>query len=65
MALQALEEEKYWTTANLAEALIALGDKSGNEILKEAIGNAPADWMAAITLSQLEKLPMLLGQHVT
>jgi hypothetical protein len=53
-----LEEEKYWTMASLAESLIALGDKSGPDLLQKAISNAPAKWVA---LKQLDKLQTLLG----
>jgi hypothetical protein len=58
-----LEEERYWTKASLAESLIALGDESGTEILQKAIGNAPAAWMAEVTLTQLGKLQSLLGRE--
>ena len=56
-----LEEEKYWTAASHAKSLIALGDKSGPDLLQKAIGNASAKWMADVTLNQLDKLQTLLG----
>jgi hypothetical protein len=56
-----LEEEKYWTAASHAESLIALGDKSGPDLLQEAISSAPAKWMVDVTMKQLDKLQTLLG----
>jgi hypothetical protein len=56
-----LEEEKYWTAASHAESLIALGDKSGPDLLQKAVSRAPAKWMADATLKQLDKLQALLG----
>jgi hypothetical protein len=56
-----LQEEKYWTAASHAESLIALGDKTGPDLLQKAISSAPAKWMADVTLNQLEKVQTLLG----
>ena len=41
--------------------LIALGDKSGPDLLQKAISSAPAKWMADVTLNQLGKLQTILG----
>ena len=57
----ALREEKYWLAATRAEALIALGDKSGERLMKEALASAPAAWMAQSTKSQLDRLLKLLA----
>jgi hypothetical protein len=59
-ALGPLEEEKYWAAASRAESLIALGDTSGPDLLKNVIGRAPAAWMADVTKNQLDKLQTLL-----
>jgi hypothetical protein len=56
-----LEDEKYWTAASHAESLIALRDKSGAELLQKAVSEAPAKWMAEVTLKQVDKLQTLLG----
>jgi hypothetical protein len=56
-----LKKEKYWTAASHAESLIALGDKSGPDLLKNVIGSAPAKWMADVTLKQLDKVQTLLA----
>jgi hypothetical protein len=61
-ALSPFEEEKYWTAASHAESLIALGDKAGPDLLQKAISSAPANWMADVTLKQLDKLQTLLGK---
>ena len=37
-----LRDEKYWLAATRAESLIALGDKSGEDLMKEALASAPA-----------------------
>jgi hypothetical protein len=55
-----LEEEKYWTAASHAESLIALGDKSGPDLLQKAMSSAPAQWMADVTKNQLDKLQTVL-----
>jgi hypothetical protein len=54
------EEEKFWVEATHADSLYALGDPSGEGLLKEAIAKAPAGWMADIAQSQHEKLKALL-----
>ena len=41
-----LRDEKYWLAATRAESLIALGDKSGEPLMKDALASAPAAWMA-------------------
>ena len=51
-----LRDEKYWLAATRAESLIALGDKSGEDLMKEALASAPAAWMAETTRSQLDRL---------
>jgi hypothetical protein len=55
-----LRDEKYWLAATHAESLIALGDKSGEEILQKAIASAPSPWMAQSTQLQLSRVLMLL-----
>jgi hypothetical protein len=59
----ALEEEKYWTKASLAESLIVLGHESGRDLLQNAVTSAPAKWMADVTLNQIEKLQSLLKEN--
>ena len=56
-----LRNEKYWLSATRAEALIALGDKSGEPMMKEALANAPAAWMAESTRRQLDRLLEMLA----
>ena len=56
-----LRDEKYWLAATRAESLIALGDKSGDDLMKEALASAPAAWMADSTKSQLDRLRKLLA----
>jgi hypothetical protein len=51
-----LRDEKYWLAATRAESLIALGDKSGDGLMNEALASAPAQWMADSTKSQLDRL---------
>jgi hypothetical protein len=55
-----LRDEKYWLAATRAESLIALGDKSGEDLMKEALASAPAAWMADSTKSQLDRLVNLV-----
>jgi hypothetical protein len=55
-----LRDEKYWLAATRAESLIALGDKSGEDRMKEALASAPMAWMAQSTQLQLSKLLALL-----
>jgi hypothetical protein len=55
-----LRDEKYWLAATRAESLIALGDKSGEDLMKEALASAPAAWMADSTKSQLDRLREML-----
>jgi hypothetical protein len=57
----ALRDEKYWLAATRAESLIALGDKSGEPLMKEALASAPAAWMAESTRSQLDRLLKLMA----
>ena len=56
-----LRDEKYWLAATRAESLIVLGDKSGEDLMKEALATAPAAWMADSTKSQLDRLRKLLA----
>ena len=56
-----LRNEKYWLSATRAEALIALGDKSGEQAMKEALASAPAAWMADSTRRQLDRLLEMLA----
>jgi len=55
-----LRDEKYWLAATRAESLIALGDKSGDDLMKEALASAPAAWMADSTKSQLDRVLKLV-----
>ena len=55
-----LRDEKYWLAATRAESLIALGDKSGDELMKEALASAPAAWMADSTKNQLDRVLKLV-----
>ena len=55
-----LRDEKYWLAATHAENLIALGEKSGEELTEEALASAPAPWMAETTERQLDKLRAML-----
>ena len=55
-----LRDEKYWLAATRAESLIALGDKSGEDLMKEALASAPAAWMADSTKSQLDRVLKLV-----
>jgi internalin A len=55
-----LDEERYWIATTKAETLIALGDPSGENLMKQALANAPAQWMAATTKLQLSRLQQLL-----
>jgi hypothetical protein len=57
----ALRDEKYWLAATRAECLIGLGDKSGDELMKEALASAPAQWMADSTKSQRDRLLKILA----
>ena len=59
-----LRDEKYWLAATRAESLIALGDKSGEDLMKEALASAPAVWMADSTKSQLDRLLKLVTATV-
>ena len=54
-------EDAYWIAATRAESLIALGDKSGEELMKTVLASAPAPWMAASTQGQLDRLRRLLA----
>ncbi len=54
------EEEKYWVAATHADSLYALGDPSGEILLKKTIDNAPAKWMAKIAQEQHDRLKTLL-----
>jgi hypothetical protein len=56
-----LRDEKYWLAATRAESLIALGDQSGEDLMREALACAPAGWMADTTKSQLDRLKRILG----
>ena len=56
-----LRDEKYWLAATRAESLIALGDKSGDGLMNEALASAPAQWMADSTKSQLDRLLKILA----
>jgi hypothetical protein len=56
-----LRNERYWLSATRAEALIALGDKSGEPMMKEALANAPAAWIAESTRRQLDRLLEMLA----
>jgi hypothetical protein len=56
-----LRNEKYWLAATRAESLIALGDTSGEQLMKEALAGAPAPWMADTTKSQLDRLNRILA----
>jgi hypothetical protein len=56
-----LRDEKYWLAATRAESLIALGDKSGEELMQRAIASAPAPWMAKSTQDQLHRLLAVLA----
>jgi hypothetical protein len=57
-----LAEERYWTAATLAESLIALGDPSGEDLMRKALASAPAKWMADTTQGQLERVRTLLAK---
>ena len=57
----ALRDESYWLAATRAESLIALGDKSGEELMKAALASAPAGWMAESTKSQRDRLLKILA----
>ena len=59
-----LRDEKYWLAATRAESLIALGDKSGEDLMKEALASAPAAWMADSTKSQLDRVLKLVTATV-
>jgi hypothetical protein len=56
-----LRDEKYWLAATRAESVIALGDKSGEDLMKEVLASAPAPWMADSTKSQLDRLLNLVA----
>ncbi len=56
-----LTNEKYWLAATRAETLIALGDKSGDDLMAEALKSAPAPWMANSTRSQRDRLLKLMA----
>jgi hypothetical protein len=56
-----LRDEKYWLAATRAESLIALGDQSGEDLMREALASAPAGWMADTTKSQLDRLLKLMA----
>jgi hypothetical protein len=58
-----LRDERYWIATTRAESLIVLGDKSGEELLKEALASAPAEWMADFTKIQLRGLMDLLAAN--
>jgi hypothetical protein len=57
-----LAEERYWVEATHAECLIALGDTSGEDLMKKALASAPAPWMADTTRSQLGRVRALLAK---
>ena len=57
----ALRDEKYWLTVTRAKSLIALGDKSGEQLMKDALANASAAWMADSTKNQLDRLLKMLA----
>jgi propanediol dehydratase small subunit len=57
-----LRNEEYWLAATRAETLIALGDKSGDDLMAEALKSAPAPWMADSTKGQSERLLELLAK---
>jgi hypothetical protein len=57
-----LAEERYWVEATHAECLIALGDPSGEDLMKKALASAPAPWMADTTRSQLGRVRALLAK---
>ena len=56
-----LRDTKYWLAATRAESLIALGDKSGEQLMKDALASAPAPWMADSTKNQLDRLNRILA----
>ena len=56
-----LRNEQYWLAATRAESLIALGDKSGDDLMAEALKSAPAPWMADSTKSQRDRLLKLIA----
>jgi hypothetical protein len=57
-----LAEERYWVEATHAECLIALGDPSGEDLMKKALASAPAPWMADTTRGQLGRVRALLAK---
>ena len=56
-----LRDEKYWLAATRAESLIALGDKSGEDLMKAVLASAPAQWMAESTKGQRDRLLTLMA----
>jgi hypothetical protein len=57
-----LAEERYWVEATHAECLIALGDASGEDLMRRALASAPAKWMADTTQEQLGRVKALLAK---
>ena len=57
-----LAEERYWVEATHAECLIALGDPSGEDLMRKALASAPAKWMADTTQGQLGRVRALLAK---
>ncbi len=57
-----LRDENYWLAATRAESLIALGDKSGEELMQKALASAPTAWMAQSTQLQLSRVLTLLAE---
>ena len=60
--MRPLAEERYWVEATHAECLIALGDPSGEDLMRKALANAPAQWMADTTQGQLGRVRTLLAK---
>jgi hypothetical protein len=56
-----LRDARYWVAASHAESLFALGDPSGQDLLRKAIESAPVPWMAKATTDQVKKLQSLLA----
>jgi hypothetical protein len=55
-----LRDEKFWLAVTRAESLKALGDKSGEQLMKEALANAPTQWMEQSAQLQLSRVLTLL-----
>ena len=61
--LGALEDERYWLLATLAEAALGAGDDAGaTAYLEQAKAVARQPWMVASTTEQLDKLRGLLAK---